>query len=124
MSEDFNRLESLLEQVKAYVNTRIARFKLSVAEKTSSTLALLIAGLLAFLVFVFFLAFAGVAAALALSQWTGRPWLGFLIIALVYLLLAAIVWKGRRRMIQVPVMNALIRNLFDDEEDDETDEED
>lgn len=123
MSEDFNKVESLLEQVKAYINTRIARFKLSVAEKTSSTLALLIAGLLAFLVFVFFLVFAGVAAALALAQWTGRPWLGFLIIALVYLVLAAIVWKGRRRFIQVPVMNALIRNLFNDEED-EDDEED
>ncbi len=123
MSDDFTRLESLLEQVKAYINTRIARFKLSVAEKTSSTLALLIAGLLAFLVFVFFLAFAGVAAALALAQWTGKPWLGFLIMAFVYLLLAALVWKGRRRLIQVPMMNALIRNLFDEEED-ENDEED
>jgi uncharacterized membrane protein YbhN (UPF0104 family) len=124
MAEEFTKIESLLEQVKAYVNTRIDRFKLSLAEKTSSIIAMLAAGVVAILVFVFFLVFGGIAAALALGQWTGHNWLGFLIMAVVYLLLAVFVWVGRRRLIQVPVMNAMIRNLFNDEEEEDDHEKD
>lgn len=124
MAEEFSRIETLLEQVKAYVNTRIARFKLSLAEKVSSTVALLIAGLVAVLVFVFFLVFAGIAGALALGAWLGYNWLGFLIVAFLYLLLAAGIWAGRKRLIQVPLMNAIIQNLFSGEEEEETHEKD
>lgn len=116
MSDEFNRIESLLGQAKEYVNTRIAQFKLSVAEKISKTMATVIAGLVAALVFFLFLVFAGVAAAIALGQWTGYMWLGFLIIAAVYLLMAIIVWKAKDRLLALPIMNAIIGRLFDEEE--------
>ncbi len=116
MSDEFNRIESLLGQAKEYVNTRIAQFKLSVAEKISKTMATVIAGLVAALVFFLFLVFAGVAAAIALGQWTGYMWLGFLIIAVVYLLMAVIVWKAKDRLLALPIMNAIIGRLFDEEE--------
>lgn len=125
MADEFTKLESLLEQVKAYANTRIARMKLSLAEKISATLAFLIAALLATLVLAFFLVFAGVAAALALGAWLGYPWLGFLLMAIVYLLLAGLIWFGRRRLILLPLMNALVQQLFDEtEEEEKTDEKD
>lgn len=116
MSDEFNRIESLLGQAKEYVNTRIAQFKLSVAEKISKTMATVIAGLAAALVFFLFLVFAGVAAAIALGQWAGYMWLGFLIMAVVYLLLAIIVWKAKDRLLALPIMNAIIGRLFDEEE--------
>jgi hypothetical protein len=116
MSDEFNRIESLLGQAKEYVNTRIAQFKLSVAEKISKIMATVIAGLAAALVFFLFLVFAGVAAAIALGQWTGYMWLGFLIIAVVYLLLAIIVWTAKDRLLALPIMNAIIGSLFDEEE--------
>ncbi len=116
MSDEFNRIESLLGQAKEYVNTRIAQFKLSVAEKISKTMATVIAGLAAALVFFLFLVFAGVAAAIALGQWTGYMWLGFLIMAVVYLLLAIIVWTAKDRLLALPIMNAIIGRLFDEEE--------
>jgi membrane protein implicated in regulation of membrane protease activity len=116
MSDEFNRIESLLGQAKEYVNTRIAQFKLSVAEKISKTMATVIAGLVAALVFFLFLVFAGIAAAIALGQWTGSMWLGFLIIAVVYLLVAIIVWKAKDRLLALPIMNAIIGRLFDEEE--------
>lgn len=116
MSDEFNRIESLLGQAKEYVNTRIAQFKLSVAEKISKTMATVIAGLAAALVFFLFLVFAGVAAAIALGQWVGYMWLGFLIMAVVYLLLAIIVWKAKDRLLALPIMNAIIGRLFDEEE--------
>jgi len=116
MSDEYNKIESLLGQAKEYVNTRIAQFKLSVAEKISKTMATVIAGLVVALVFFLFLVFAGIAAAIALGQWTGNMWLGFLIVAAVYLLVAIIVWKAKDRLLALPIMNAIIGRLFDEEE--------
>lgn len=117
MSEDFNKIESLLGQAKEYVNTRIAQLKLAVAEKLSKTIATVVAGLIAALVFFLFIVFTGIAAAIALGQWTGKMWLGFLIIAVVYLLLTIIVWKAKNRLLAIPIMNSIIKNLFDEEEE-------
>ncbi|MBL7722316.1 MAG: phage holin family protein [Chitinophagaceae bacterium] len=117
MSDEFNKIESLLGQAKEYVNTRIAQFKLSVAEKVSKIMATVIAGLAAALVFFLFLVFAGIAAAIALGQWTGSMWLGFLIVAIIYLFLSFILWKGKDRLLALPIMNAIIGHLFDEEEE-------
>ncbi len=116
MSDEFNRIESLLGQAKEYVNTRIAQFKLSVAEKISKVMATVIAGLAVALVFFLFLVFAGIAAAIALGEWTGKMWLGFLIVAGVYLFLSIIIWKAKDRLLSIPIMNSIISHLFDEQE--------
>jgi len=117
MSEEFNKFESLAEQLKAYVNTRVSQVKLSLAEKVSNLAATMIAMLLSALVFFLFLVFAGIAAAIALGQWTGSMWLGFLIVAIIYLFLSFILWKGKDRLLALPIMNAIIGHLFDEEEE-------
>ena len=53
MSEEFKKAGSVFEQVTAYVNTRVSQAKLSVAEKLSQGIALLVAVLLSALVFFF-----------------------------------------------------------------------
>lgn len=106
----------MLGQAKEYVNTRIAQFKLSVAEKISKVMATVIAGLAVALVFFLFLVFAGIAAAIALGEWTGKMWLGFLIVAGVYLFLSIIIWKAKDRLLSIPIMNSIISHLFDEQE--------
>ncbi len=54
MSEEFKKIESLLEQVKDYANTRIDKLKLSIAERVSKTISDMIATMLAGLVFFVF----------------------------------------------------------------------
>ena len=119
MEKAFAKMEELTDSVKEYVNTRIASVKLSVAEKSSALVANLVAGMLVAAVFLFFLIFAGIALALVLSEWTGKLWAGFLIVAGIYLLIGIIVWIAREKIIRLPVMNALIKQFFstDDEED-------
>jgi uncharacterized membrane protein YbhN (UPF0104 family) len=124
MSEEFTKIESLLEQVREYANTRIDRAKLSIAEKTSGTMAVVIAGFATALVFFLFFVFGGIAAAIALGQLTGKAWLGFLIVAFVFLILALILWKLKDRLITIPIMNAIIRHLFTNEEEEPEDEKD
>ena len=121
MSEEFNKFESLAEQLKAYVNTRVSQVKLSLAEKLSNLAATMIAMLLSALVFFLFLTLFCVAAALLIGQWLGSLWLGFLIVSGFVLLTGLIIWLAKDRLFRIPIMNALIEALFENEEDDEKD---
>ena len=121
MSEEFKKIESLLDKAKEYVNTRIAQAKLSVAEKVSKLIAGMLAGLVAVLVFFFFLLFSSIAGAIAVGNMLGRPALGFLIVGAVWLLLGIIIWKARSRLLQIPIMNAIIDSFFSNDKDHEED---
>jgi len=116
MSEEFKKIESLVEQFKAYVNTRLSQAKLSIAEKISKVLAIMIAMLMAALVFFLFLVLLSVAAAIIISQWVNSLWLGFLIVAGLLLLSGLLIWLARDRLLRIPIMNALIKVMFEKEE--------
>ena len=118
MEKTFAKVEELANSIKEYVNTSIEVTKLKAAEKASGIIANLIAGAIAAAVFLFFIGFASLGLAVALSEWIGNAWAGFLIVAGVYLLGGIIVWYGRGSIIQVPVMNALIQQLFKSDETD------
>lgn len=120
MEKAFEKAEELAGTIKEYVNTRIESVKLNAAEKTAVVAANLIAGAIVSLVFVLCIVLASIAAALVLGIWTGKTWIGFLIVSGFYLVAGIIVWKARKRLIGLPVMNALVKQLFktDDHEED------
>ena len=66
-------------------------------------------------IFLFFLFFASTGLALFLSATIGKSYSGFLIVAVLYLILGLIVWYGRAKLIQVPIMNSIIKRLFANE---------
>lgn len=115
MEKAFAQVEELADTVKEYVNTRMESVKLNAAEKSSGIVATIIAGILVATVFLCFLIFGSVALALGLGDWIGQPWAGFLIVAFLYLLIGVVVWFARVKIIQLPIMNALIRQLFNEE---------
>lgn len=117
MSESFKQFESLADQLRAWVNTRVAQAKLSVAEKVSKLAATMMALLLSALVFFLFLVLITVAASLLIGDWLGHVWLGFLIMAAVVLLLGWIIWAGRERLLRLPMLNAFIEALFEEEDE-------
>ncbi len=121
MSEEFNQFESLAEQLKAYVNTRVSQVKLSLAEKLSNLAATMIALLLSALVFFLFITLLCVAGALLIGQWLGSLWLGFLIVSGFVLLIGLIIWLAKDRLFRLPIMNALIEAMFENEDEDEKD---
>jgi hypothetical protein len=122
MEKVFEKAEGLAASVKEYINLRIESLKMTAAEKTSAVAANIIAGALALFVGLLFVVFASVALALALGVWMGHLWAGFLTVAGLYLLAGIVVWTARGRLIRFPVMNALIRQLFTDQgNEDETD---
>jgi phosphoglycerol transferase MdoB-like AlkP superfamily enzyme len=116
MSEEFKKFESLVERLREYVNTRVAQVKLSVAEKISKVAALMIALLMAALVFFLFLVLASVAGAIAIGQQLNNMWLGFLIMAGIILVFGILLWALKDKLIRIPIMNALVKALFEKED--------
>ena len=119
LQEEFRKAEEMAEHVKDYVNTRIDQVKLSMAEKVSKVMAALIAGMFVVVLFFLFVVFGSIAAAYAIGLWLGKMWLGFLIIAVFYLLVGIITWLAKERLLRIPIMNAIIRQLFHSEDNEE-----
>ena len=120
MAQDFNNKETFVDQVKEYVNTRVAQLKLSFAEKTSKVVAIMIAVIMLALVFFLFLVLVCIACAIAIGQWLENFWLGFLVMAGSVLLACFILWISKDWLIRRPIMNALINAMFDRDEDEKT----
>lgn len=119
MEKAFEKIEELADNIKEYVNNRIDAVKLTAAEKSSAIIANLIAGLIVATVFMFFIVFASIALSLLLGDWAGSTWAGFLIVAGLYLLVGIIVWTAREKIIRLPIMNALIKQLFGEEDEED-----
>ena len=117
MSEEFKKVESLFDEVKAYANTRLSQAKLSMAEKISKLAAMMIAMLMAALVFFLFLVLLSAAVAIAIGQWLGSMWLGFMIVAGLVLIAGLILWLAKDKLLRIPIMNRLIEALFEKEGD-------
>ena len=119
MEKAFAKFEDLADTIKDYVNTRIDAVKLNAAEKSSAVIANLVAGLIVATVFLLFVVFSSIALAIGLGDWIGKAWAGYLIVAGLHLIIGILIWKVRVKFIQLPVMNAFIKQLFSekDEED-------
>lgn len=121
MSDDFKKIESLVNELKDYVNTRVAQAKLAVAEKLSNILAYVITVLMAALVFFLIVVLISVSAAIALGQWLNNLWLGFIMVAGVWFILGFVMWRLRERIFRIPIMNRMISILFDYDSENEKD---
>jgi putative superfamily III holin-X len=121
MAEDFNNADGFVDQVKEYVNIRLSQLKLLFAEKTSKVMAVIIAVVLSALVFFLFFVLICIAGAIAIGQWLESFWLGFLIVAGIVLLAGFILWMSKDSLIRKPIMNALIKIMFDDKDENEKD---
>ena len=117
MEKTFAKVEEMAEHVKEYVNNHISSAKISVAEKTSGILANIIAVMVALTVFLFFIIFSSVALAFVFAKLTGEYYWGFLIVAGIYLLTGILVWSLKEKLLRMPIMNALLQQLFKDEEE-------
>lgn len=117
MEKAFAKVEELAGTLKEYADIRIESVKFNAAEKSSGIIANVLAGIVVVVVFLFFIGFASVALSFGLGEWVGKTWAGFLIVACLYLLIGIVVWAARGRLIRLPVMNALIQQLFKNDEE-------
>jgi hypothetical protein len=116
---ELSKVEELIEQLKVYVNTEIELGKLTATEKISKVSSNVIAAIFVGFVFMVFLLFASFSAAYFIGEAFHKLWLGFLLVAIFYLLLALIAWFAKEKLLRIPIMNAILSQLFPDKQDDQ-----
>jgi hypothetical protein len=119
MLDEIRKIESLIEDGKQYVQTRLDEMKLAAADKSSRLLSLTVSVFLTAAVFFLFFVLIAVAGALFLGDWLGSRSLGFLIVAGLVLLATLWIWYKREYWIRRPIRKALLRVLFDEEKKDD-----
>lgn len=124
MENVFARVEELGAHIMEYVNVRMDAVKLSTAEKTSKAIAGALAFAVALQFLMLFLIFASFALAYAFAEWTGELYWGFLIVAGIYLVLGIIIWMAREKILRIPLMNAMLRQMHTGHKEEEENEED
>lgn len=93
--------------------------KLSVAEKISAVLSNIIALLIVLTVFVFSLYSQVLHRLFVFAKLTGEYYWGFLIVAGIYGLTGILVWTLKEKIIRLPIMNAILQQLFKEENDEQ-----
>ncbi len=118
MESTFLKIENIASSIKDYAALKVEATKLQMAEKTSALMANFAAGLVVVVVFLHFLIFGSIALSFGIADYVGKTWVGFLIVALLYLIAGIIVWFARVKLIRLPIMSVLITQLFGKDEED------
>lgn len=119
MEETFMKAEELAGDIREYINVKLDTAKLTLAEKISKAVAGVAAGLIVAAVCFLFIIFLGIALGFLFGNLLGSTWLGFLLVAGIYLLAAVIIWSAKTRIIQLPLMNSILAQLNENEQEDE-----
>ena len=117
-------IEDLYEDAKSYLDTRVEYTRLYLVEKISKIFADLVTNAAVIICFILAFLFGTFTLALFLSDVLGSYARGFGCVAVIYILLALIVYYTKEKYIEKAIINFTIRNYFNkladkDEEDEQ-----
>ena len=113
LQEEFKKVEELALQIKAYIQTEIELIKLLFAEKLSKILSNFLAIMVLIWLLLIGILFASLSLAFFIGERLGKMSTGFIIVSMIYLLLAVVIWYLRERIIRIPILNGILSQLFD-----------
>ena len=112
LQEEFKKAEDLAMHLKAYVQIEIELFKLTIAEKLSKIISNFLAAMVVMGVLLLFILFVSIALAFLIGEWLEKMSAGFFIVSILYLLIGVISWYAREKLIRIPILNAILSQLF------------
>jgi hypothetical protein len=113
LQEEFKKVEELALHIKAYIQTEIELIKLLFAEKLSKILSNFLAIMVLIWLLLIGILFASLSLAFFIGERLDKMSTGFIIVSLIYLLLAVLIWYLRERIIRIPILNGILSQLFD-----------
>lgn len=111
---DEAQYQQLLEESKAYLHTRYDLLRLSLLEKLSKILGLVLLAVVVTLLLFAALSFGAIAVVFVLAEWM-PVWASALIIGALFLLLIVLAFAFRKQWFINPMVAALSAILFADE---------
>ena len=119
-----DNISEVIDASRKYIEANLKLFKLSLLERLSKVVSLVISTTLVMLVGTLFLLFLSLAAAVYIGDLLQSRALGFLVMSLFFLLLVIVLWIKRKTLVINPVIRSLNDIVFTgDEPEEETDEE-
>ena len=112
MEEQKEEQSGLTDQLKEYVETRIKLARYQAIDKGTSFFANLITEVFVLICIGLTFFFATITLALFLGHIIGTYWIGFALVALLYLILAMVVSYTKDKFIEPRIINFLIRKIF------------
>jgi len=116
MEEKATAIETLVEKAETYAKTNIDLLKLKSVDKLSditSTIVVKIA-------FVLIVSLITIMVSFGLAFWIGdllgQTYFGFFAVAVLYLIIALVIYSGRNSWIRVPIKNAVINDFLDEKD--------
>jgi len=116
MENSFEKFDDIIKHIKEYVNNSISLLKIELAEKISGIISNIIALFFVIIIFLLVLIFFSISLALLLGKITGENFWGFLIVSGLYFIIGILLWRGKERIIRIPIMNSILRQLFKEED--------
>lgn len=107
-----DHFEQLFARGKDYVETRIDLMKLQAIEKSSDVASSMISRLVVGVIFFLFFIVFNIGLGLLIGDWVDEAWLGFFILAAVYLVAGLVLHASRDKWIKEPVTTKIIRKFF------------
>jgi hypothetical protein len=118
MEEERNRIESLAHNLRHYIDTRWNLLVLNTSDKASNIISSVASILLMAVSMIFVLLFLSIGAALWIGRSVNDSSVGFLYVGIFYLIVAAVLYALRKKLIKIPVMNKLITAMHANENED------
>ncbi len=110
-----NQVETLFKEFKDYVSLRLQITQLRYSSKTSLVSSSVLTYMLISMIVLFFVLVLTIGIALWMGNLLGEWYLGFLIMAGIYLMLGLVIFTFRNRWIRIPLNNLIIKEIFDED---------
>lgn len=114
-----DNISEVADASKTYIEANFKLFKLSLLERLSKVVSLIISTTMVMLVGMLFVLFLSLSAAMFIGSFLESRTLGFLIMALFFLLIVLFLWFKRKTLVINPIIRTLNDIVFDDNENEE-----
>ncbi len=113
MENQTNSIESLVERLRNYGETRLELVKLKAINKSSGFVSVVVTYLVMVIILVCCFLFINIGIALLLGELLGKSYYGFFIVAVFYAVTGMILFKLKDKWIKTPVINMMLKELTD-----------
>lgn len=105
-------LEDVADDLKEYIQTSAELYKMQATAKGAEMGAEMIIGIIAGVFGAMAFLFASIAAAFSISEWLGKQYSGFLVVAGVYALLTLVVLFFKKRGLKTSLADSIVKQAY------------
>lgn len=110
--EEKSTFETLLERAEDFTKTNIDLIKLKAVDKVSDGASSAASKVAGFFFFMFFFSMLSIGLSLLVGELLDRTWLGFMIVAGFYGILAAVLFFVKQNWLKKMVGNSIIKSML------------